>query len=100
MPPQIADVMGTFSIVAQALRTGEPLHEAFHTNLMDRLHYHGLVGARSLASKAELVLDNTLTDPLQSVAEYDYMFYASAVVAVFQLLDVSYSTSRGIIVGC
>lgn len=86
-PSFISDVIATFSIVSQALRTGEPLHEAFHMNLMDRLHYHGMVAARSLAAKAEIVLDNTLQDPLQSVAEYDYMFYASAVVAVFQLLD-------------
>lgn len=28
-------------------------------------------------------------DPLESITSYEFMFYASAIVAVFQLVEVS-----------
>ena len=49
--------MNMFSTISQALRTGEPLHEASHQNLIDRFHYHGTVATQSLAD------ETTLNDP-------------------------------------
>ena len=73
--------MNMFSTISQALRTGEPLHEASHQNLIDRFHYHGTVATQSLA-------DETTQSPLEAITDYNYMFYASAIVAVIQLLEV------------
>ena len=70
-----------FSTISQALRTGEPLHEASHQSLIDRFHYHGTVATQSLA-------DETTQSPLEAITDYNYMFYASAIVAVIQLLEV------------
>ncbi|CAL1710858.1 unnamed protein product [Somion occarium] len=83
-PNFIADVMASFSMIAQALRTGEPLHEASQQNLLDRLHYHGAVANQSLAQGDGEASQHPL---LETITDYDFMFYASAVVAVFQLLD-------------
>ena len=89
---QIADVMATFALVAQALRTGEPIPQAFHVNLFDRMHYHGDVGHYSY-SYTDVSHDDMHKHHIASVTRYEYMFYATAVAAVFQLLDVSTLTS-------
>ena len=80
--------MATFSIVAQALRTGEPIPEAFQVNLFDRMHYHGDVGHHSYAY-TDISHDDMHKHHFASVTKYEYMFYATAVAAVFQVLDVS-----------
>lgn len=74
--------MNMFSSISQALRTGEPLHEASRQNLMDRFHYHGTVATGSLAAENG-------ESPLEAITDYNYMFYASAVVAVVHLLEVN-----------
>ncbi|KAH9950803.1 hypothetical protein B0H21DRAFT_721769 [Amylocystis lapponica] len=85
-PNFISEVMSMFLLISQSLRTGEPLHQAQSQNLLDRLHYHGQ--AANLPGKTPV--DGTSvpapTSPLQSVTSYEYMFYASGVVAVFQLI--------------
>ena len=92
-PTQISDVISTFFLVAQSLRTGEPLHEAQFKNLIDRLHYHSSYvyvpdpaasgsGGVSPHTKARDTLRQALTD-------YEYMSYATAVVGVLQLTHVS-----------
>ncbi|KAI0777718.1 hypothetical protein BD413DRAFT_519071 [Trametes elegans] len=80
-PHFISDVMSMFLLISQSLRTGEPLHQAQYRNLADRLHYHGGLaaggpGADNNARKAH---------SRQSLTSYDYMFYATAVVAVLQM---------------
>lgn len=82
---QIADVMATFSIVAQALRTGEPTSEAFHINIM---HYHGDVGHYSY-SYTDFSHNDMHKHHFASVTKYEYMFYATAVASVLQVLEVS-----------
>ena len=84
---QIADVMATFSIVSQSLRTGEPVPQAFDQNLFDRLHYHGNVGHHSLAD-GDTAHDALHRQLAESVTRYEYMFYATSISAVFLLLDV------------
>lgn len=87
--------MGTFSLVAQALRTGEPMPQAFHQNLLDRLHYHGNVGRRTFvvegagSEEEGDPCEATHRDHLEYVAQYEYMFYACAIASMFQLIDVS-----------
>ncbi|KAL4246747.1 hypothetical protein ABKN59_009080 [Abortiporus biennis] len=87
-PHFISDVMATFQIVSQSLKTGEPIHESFHQNLLDRLHYHGAVGAQTLIDdENNQQHEDRANHPLNSFMNYEYMFYASAVVSVFQILD-------------
>ncbi len=81
--------MATFSLVSQALRTGEPFPQALRQNLFDRLHYHGNVGHRSLATGGDVAHEALHRDHLNAIMRYEYMFYATAVSAVFQMLDVS-----------
>ena len=88
--------MAAFTLISQALRTGEPMHQAVHRNLFDKLHYHGTVGARSLAPKEGNEQRNPALFPVESVTTYQYMFYASAIVSVLQLLDVSDFLRRSI----
>ncbi|KAI0070747.1 hypothetical protein K474DRAFT_1631398 [Panus rudis PR-1116 ss-1] len=85
-PNFVADVVSAFAVVSQALRTGEPLHEATRQNLVERLHYHGDVAEHALEEHADLNQDH-VAHPIESISDYDYMFYASAIVAVFQVLD-------------
>ncbi|KAF7792650.1 hypothetical protein EIP86_003747 [Pleurotus ostreatoroseus] len=86
-PNFIADVMATFSIVSQALKTGEPIPEAFHQNLLDRLHYHGIVGHHSFLAQGDIAPDAIHRQHAEAVTRYEYMFYATAILAVVQLLE-------------
>ncbi|CDO75856.1 hypothetical protein BN946_scf184833.g7 [Trametes cinnabarina] len=81
-PHFISDVISMFFIISQSLRTGEPLHQAQYKNLADRLHYHGgwaVAGAHAADSKGRKMKLR------QSLTSYEYMFYATAVVAVLQM---------------
>lgn len=91
---QIADVMATFSIVSQALETGEPIPEAFHQNLLDRLHYHGMVGHHTFSAHGDGESNAMRRQHTDSITRYEYMFYATAISAVLQLLDVSVTFCR------
>lgn len=86
---QIADVIATFSIVSQALKTGEPLPQAFNQNLLDRLLYHGQIRHTAGPFTAESH-EQTHRAHLDSVSKYEYLFYACAVSAVFQILEVCF----------
>ncbi|KAL0565348.1 hypothetical protein V5O48_016677 [Marasmius crinis-equi] len=80
-PNFITEVMSIFSIMSQALRTGEPLQEVLHQKLVGRFFYHHhhqldrRVGAETVT--------------IEQMTSLDYMYYATAVVAVFQLLQVT-----------
>ncbi|KAH9896908.1 hypothetical protein C8Q73DRAFT_642067 [Cubamyces lactineus] len=80
-PHFISDVVSMFFLISQSLRTGEPLHQAQYKNLADRLHYHG--GYAVIGSTADAVARKTRLR--QSLTSYEYMFYATAVVAVLQM---------------
>ncbi|KAI0646345.1 hypothetical protein C8Q79DRAFT_909612 [Trametes meyenii] len=82
-PHFISDVMSMFFLISQSLRTGEPLHQAQYRNLADRLHYHGGVAATGPGSDPQ-ARKNHLR---QSLRSYDYMFYATAVVGVLQMVN-------------
>lgn len=84
--------MATFSLVSQALRTGEPLPQAFHQNLLDRLHYHGAVGRTTFAGDGQGA-DGSAQSYMEHVARYEFIFYATAICAVFQVIEVSLAAS-------
>jgi hypothetical protein len=80
--------MATFSLISQALRTGEPLPQTFHQNLLDRLQYHGRALYGSIGSDHPM-REAAHKTHLESIAELEYVYYACAVAAVYQVLDVS-----------
>ncbi|THH31626.1 hypothetical protein EUX98_g2549 [Antrodiella citrinella] len=89
-PSFIADMVASFSIIAQALRSGEPLSATFHQNLLDRLFYHSVMHtttSKVLQEGPSTASATGTEDPYESVTSYEFMFYASAVVAVFQLIE-------------
>ncbi|KAJ3987146.1 hypothetical protein F5890DRAFT_1571904 [Lentinula detonsa] len=83
-PNLITDVMSLFSLISQSLRTGEPLHQVLPQSLVGRLLYHHY---------HHHYLHNTSTDgshgdglTVEMLSSLDYMFYATAIVAVFLVL--------------
>ena len=79
---QIAEVLVVFSVVSQSLRTGEPIHTTLPPNLLDRLLYHHTAVHDTSESTSEGLL---LVDEVQAL---DHLYYAPAVIAVFQLMEV------------
>ena len=75
-----------FFLISQSLRTGEPLHEAQYQNLADRLHYHGTNAVLGITEGSEHAQGRK--NVRQSITSYEYMFYATAVVAVLQMSHV------------
>lgn len=94
-PNFIADAMSVFALVSQALRTGEPLHAVLPQNLLDRLIYHHVPVARAHSSaRAKETAEGGEEEGegrglvhVEALGDLDYMFYASAVIAVIQLLE-------------
>lgn len=83
---KISDVVSVFSSVSHSLRTGEPMHTVLPQTLLDRmlLHHHfGVVATPELDGNSVIGPDEA-----QSL---DHMFYTSAVVAVYQLMQVRIS---------
>lgn len=71
--------MGQFALVSQALRTAEPLQEVQPSALLEKLFYH-----------QQHYANQTKALTTEHIKEVDYMYYAAAVVAVYQLLLVSH----------
>ncbi|EED82525.1 predicted protein [Postia placenta Mad-698-R] len=83
-PNFISEVVSMFLHISQSLRTAEPLHQAQKQNLVDRVFYHSEGPyLHTVDEDAEAMKPNHV----ESVMSYDFMFYASGVVAVFQLLQ-------------
>lgn len=96
-PNFIQDVLTTFSLVSQSLRTGEPVHTVLPHNLLERLVYHytpvylSAVGPGGGKNNGEggNQQGKRMTRVDSSVFKsLDYMFYSAAIVAVFQILEV------------
>ncbi|KAJ6554824.1 hypothetical protein B0H19DRAFT_1263119 [Mycena capillaripes] len=80
-PNFISDVMAAFTLVSQSLRTGEPLHHVLPHSLLDRLScHHGHARARA-ATAVDSQRD------LQAIKAPSYMYYASGMISVYQLLE-------------
>ncbi|KAI0300498.1 hypothetical protein B0F90DRAFT_1629671 [Multifurca ochricompacta] len=81
-PNFISDIVSVFSSVSQSLRTGEPMHTVLPQTLLDRLllhHQTGVIATGELDGHREIG-----PDEIQSL---DHMFYTSAVIAVYQLMQ-------------
>jgi len=90
-PNFISDVLSVFSLVAQSLRTGEPMHIVLPQSLLDRLLYHDMVVQGTLQTRG--------IDHVHELRSLDYLFYASAVIGVLQvieLLDELHSITRNL----
>lgn len=81
-PNFISDIVSVFSSVSHSLRTGEPMHTVLPQTLLDRLLLHHHI---EVAATPELDVPRIIgPDETQSL---DHMFYTSAVVAVYQLMQ-------------
>ncbi|KAJ7257147.1 hypothetical protein C8J57DRAFT_1136056 [Mycena rebaudengoi] len=78
-PNFIADVMAIFTLISQSLRTGEPMSQVLPHSILERLVYHH---GRSLVPA--VIIGRGID--VQQIKSLSYMQYASAVVAVYQLL--------------
>jgi len=81
-PNFISDIVSVFSSVSQSLQTGEPMHTVLPQTLLDRLLLHHQVGELSTPDLDRRSIIGP--DEMQSI---DHMFYTSAVVAVYQLMQ-------------
>ncbi|KAJ6506182.1 hypothetical protein C8R47DRAFT_1037328 [Mycena vitilis] len=77
-PHFISEVISVFSLISQSLRTGEPMHQVIPTNLLDRLFYHETHGRAP----------GTTLPPVDvgAIKSLSYMYYATSIVAVYQML--------------
>jgi hypothetical protein len=75
--------VSVFTSVSQSLLTGEPMHTVLPQTLLDRLLLHHQVGESSTPDLDRRSIIGP--DEMQSI---DHMFYTSAVVAVYQLMQV------------
>lgn len=69
--------------MSQSLHTGTPLHSVLPETLLDRLllhHPHAFTTTPDIDGRSDIG-----PDEMQSL---DHMFYASAVIAVYQLIRV------------
>ncbi|KAJ6610792.1 hypothetical protein B0H10DRAFT_2059028 [Mycena sp. CBHHK59/15] len=80
-PNFIADVMAVFSLISQSLRTGEPMHQVVPHRLLDRVFYHHGRAIPVVAAE-----ENGKTVDVERIKSLNYMYYASGIVAVYQLL--------------
>ncbi|KAI0297584.1 hypothetical protein B0F90DRAFT_1819180 [Multifurca ochricompacta] len=81
-PNFIADIVSVFSSVSQSLRTGEPMHTVLPQTLLDRLLLHHQAG---WAVAPDCDKHNVIRpEEMQSL---NHMFYTSAVIAVYQLME-------------
>ncbi|KAJ7160023.1 hypothetical protein C8R43DRAFT_1064102 [Mycena crocata] len=86
-PHFIADVMAVFALISQSLRTGEPMHQVVPSSLLDRLFYHDAAHQpRSPVVAVDATGRRGKVVDVAGIKSLSYMYYASSVVAVYQLL--------------
>jgi hypothetical protein len=85
---KITDIVSVFSSVSHSLRTGEPMHTVVPQTLLDRLLLHHHIGV--VATPDSELDGHTVIGP-DETQSLDHMFYTSAVVAVYQLMQVRIS---------
>ena len=93
-----------FSLIAQSLRNGEPMHQVLPSSLVNRVFYHSHHGHTTFTSLTSLEYSRsnvqspvqTQRPDLEHMKSLDYMYYASGVVAIFHLLVVSLRVSRSV----
>ncbi|KAI5117073.1 hypothetical protein M0805_007950 [Coniferiporia weirii] len=81
-PNFITDVMSTFALVSQSLRTGEPMHQILPTSLFDRLLYHHTHDAMARAEKEPE--EGSYVERANSL---EFLYFSTGVVAVSQVIQ-------------
>ncbi|KAI0291950.1 hypothetical protein BC826DRAFT_1020543 [Russula brevipes] len=81
-PNFISDIVSVFTSVSQSLRTGEPMHTVLPQTLLDRLLIH-----HQVVEVATPDLDGRPSIGPDEMQSLDHMFYTSAVVAIYQLMQ-------------
>lgn len=97
-PNFIQDVLTTFSLVSQSLRTGEPIHTVLPQNILERLVYHYTPVYLSAIHSGGKNAGEGVNPPRGGIRQIDssvfksldYMYYSAAIVAVFQILEVRF----------
>ncbi|KZP19305.1 hypothetical protein FIBSPDRAFT_1045659 [Athelia psychrophila] len=80
-PNFISDVMSMFGLVAQSLRTGEPMHQVLPQTLVERLFYHRHTSFLAPGSEKKDMVD------IEEMESIDYMFYCAGLVGVYHILQ-------------
>lgn len=83
--------MSVFSGVSQSLNTGEPINQVLHGSLLERLFYHHHKHNYQHNHQEGLVAAKEGDDVAREIAQLssiDFLFYATAVIAIFELLKV------------
>lgn len=78
--------MSTFALVSQSLRTAEPMHQILPTSLLDRLlyhHTHDILTIKEMNRKE-------ITNYVERVSSEQFIYFATGVAAVSQVIRVSY----------
>ncbi|KAG7095005.1 hypothetical protein E1B28_005799 [Marasmius oreades] len=83
-PNFITEVIGVFSAVSQSLNAGEPLAEVLPQRLVGRFFYHQHSHQHAHRNSTSKEYDIIAIDQVTSL---NYMYYATGIVAVFQLLE-------------
>lgn len=74
--------MSMFGLIAQSLRTAEPMHQVLPQTLVERLFYHRHNSFLTPGSQKKDMVD---VEEMESV---DYMFYCAGLVGVYHILQV------------
>ncbi|KAF8273497.1 hypothetical protein EI94DRAFT_1826225 [Lactarius quietus] len=87
-PNFISDVLSVFSLVAQSLRTGEPMHSVLPQSLLDRLLYHDAATYSDATVDSNSPVIEHGIDHKRELRSLNYLFLATAVIAVLQLIEL------------
>ncbi|KAH8119852.1 hypothetical protein DFH11DRAFT_1754336 [Phellopilus nigrolimitatus] len=80
-PNFITDVMSTFALVSQSLRTGEPMHQILPSSLLDRLLYHHSHDAISHAEQEQKA------SYVERITSLEFIYFSTGITAVSQVIQ-------------
>lgn len=81
--------MSTFSLVAQSLRTSEPMHQILPTSLLDRLLFE-----HTTKTLSALHLPVERTEYVEKVQNPEFMYFATGIASVSLIIGVSFLTDE------
>jgi len=91
-PDFITDVMSTFSLVSQSLRTGEPMHQILPTSLLDKLLFE-----HTTKTLSNLHRPVERTEYVEKVQNPEFMYFAAGIASVSLIiggLDDMHKTTK------
>jgi hypothetical protein len=76
--------VAVLSLISQSLRTAEPMHQVLPRSLLERL----LIHSRTTEGTAATDTDQVNVIDFKEVQSVNYMYYASGLVAVYEVVRV------------